>query len=166
VDVGQLEGKPQPQERTGSMRHAPCAPVVSQHSPLVQHPVLSMSQNSENPVGKYGERAHSIHVLMLHELPHQKPQCEKHLENSHKGKRVQPTQHKVEYSIIWIEIHRWGCEESPPESGISLSLIIPIPRTHRSKDDAGNDLVNKSARLSQDLVCKILTSFIFCSSCA
>ena len=115
---------------------------------------------------KYGERAHSIRLLMLHELPHQKPQCEKHRENSHKGKRVQSTQHQVEYLIIRIKIFRWGCEESPPESGISLSLIIPIPRTHLSKDDAGNDLVNISARLSHDLVCKILTSFVFYSSCA
>ena len=140
---------------------------VSQHSPLVRHPVLSMSQKlRKTQWEKYGERAHSIHLLMLHELPHQKPQCEKHRENSHKGKRVQSTQHQVEYSIIRIEIHRWGCEESPPESGISPSLILPIPRTHLSKDDADNDLMNKSARLSHDLVCKILTSFIFCGSCA
>ena len=75
---------------------------------------------------KYGERAHRIRLLMLHELPHQKPHCEKHQENSHKGKRVQSTQHRVEYSVIWIEIYRWGYEESPPESGIYLSLIIPI----------------------------------------
>jgi hypothetical protein len=140
---------------------------VFQHPPLAQHLVLSMSQKfRKTQWKKYGERAHSICLLMLHELPHQKPQCEKHQENSHKGKRVQSTQHQVEYSIIWIEIHRWGCEESPPESGISLSLIISISRTHLSKEDAGNDLVYKSARFSQDLVCKILTSFIFCSSCA
>ena len=156
--------KPPPQERVGLVRGRTS---VSQHSPLVRHPVLSMSQNSKKPSGeKYGERAHRIRLLVLHELPHQKSQREKHLENSHKGKRVQFTQHQVEYSIVWIEIYWRGCEESPPESGISLSLIIPIPRTHLSKDDAGNDLVNKSARFSNDLVCKILTSFIFCSSCA
>ena len=82
------------------------------------------------------------------------------------GEIAQFTQHQVEYSIIWIEIYWRGCEESPPESSISLSLIILIPRTHLSKVDAVNDLVNKSARFSHDLVCKILTSFVFCNSCA
>ena len=120
-----LEGKPPTQERVGPVR---LCTSVSQHSPLVRHPVLPTSQKlRKTQWEKYGERAHRIRLLMLHELPHQKPQCEKHLENSHKGKRVQSTQHQVEYSIIRIEIHRWGCEESPPESDISLSLIIPIP---------------------------------------
>ena len=68
--------------------------------------IAYVSKTPKNPMGKYGERAHRIRLLMLHELPHQKPQCEKHQENSHKGKRVQSTQHQVEYSIIRIEIHR------------------------------------------------------------
>ena len=128
MDMTNLEGKPPTQERVG--------PV---HIIYVGFPTLPLGPTSrivyalktlKTQWEKYGERAHRIRLLMLHELPHQKPQCEKHQENSHKGKRVQSTQHQVEYSIIWIEIHRWGCEESPPESGISLSLIIAIPRTH------------------------------------
>jgi hypothetical protein len=65
-----------------------------------------------------------------------------------------------------FKIYLGVCEVSPPEICNSLSLIIPSPRTHLSKDDAGSDFVNISARFSHDLVCNILISFILCSSCA
>ena len=44
---------------------------------------------------------------------------------------------------------------SPPESCKSHNLLIPITRTHFSNVETGIDLVNKSARLSEDFVCKV-----------
>jgi hypothetical protein len=51
---------------------------------------------------------------------------------------------------------------SPPDSCKHLSLLIPIPSTHFWNVEYGRDFVNRSARLSQDFVCKML---IFPFSC-
>ena len=45
-----------------------------------------------------------------------------------------------------------------------LKLLIPMPSTHLRNAEYGRDFVNKSARLSQDLVCKISISPFFWSS--
>jgi hypothetical protein len=48
-----------------------------------------------------------------------------------------------------------------PDSCKSLSLLIPMPSIHLQDAEYGRDFVNKSARLSHDLVCKILISPFF-----
>ena len=53
---------------------------------------------------------------------------------------------------------------SPPDSCKSLSLFIPMPSTHLWNAEYGRDFVNKYARLSRDLVCKISISPFFWSS--
>ena len=49
-------------------------------------------------------------------------------------------------------------EDAPPDPCKSLSRRIPIPLTHLRNVEYDRDLVNKSARLSHDLVCKTLIS--------
>jgi hypothetical protein len=65
--------------------------------------------------------------------------------------------HKVkEYNVInFIRITHRG---SLPKSCKSLSLLIPMHLTYLSNITKGNDFVNKSTRLSQDFVCKMLIS--------
>jgi hypothetical protein len=48
--------------------------------------------------------------------------------------------------------------ESLPEACKSLSRLIPIPLTNFSNEEAGRDLVKRSARLSQDFVFKMFIS--------
>jgi hypothetical protein len=61
----------------------------------------------------------------------------------------------------WDSIHR----ESPPKTCKSLSLRIPMSFTHLSDVARGKAFVNKLARLSHDLIYKILISPPSCSSC-
>ena len=53
---------------------------------------------------------------------------------------------------------------SPTESCHSLSRHIPIPFIYLSNEDASRNLVNKSARLSHDLVFKMSISLLCCNS--
>jgi hypothetical protein len=52
-------------------------------------------------------------------------------------------------------------ENLPPELYKSLSLRISMPFTHLSNVASGKDFVNKSDKLSHDLICKILISPTF-----
>ena len=56
---------------------------------------------------------------------------------------------------MWCLKHVIFYRGSPPDSCKSLSLFIPMPSTHLRNAEYGRDFVNKSARLSHDLVCKM-----------
>jgi hypothetical protein len=49
-------------------------------------------------------------------------------------------------------------ENHPPEHCKFLSLCIPMSFTHLSNVARDKDFINKSVRLSHDLICKILIS--------
>jgi hypothetical protein len=53
---------------------------------------------------------------------------------------------------------RWLQDEALSNSYKSLSLHIPILATHFENVVYGRDLVNKSSRLLQELICMILIS--------
>jgi hypothetical protein len=72
------------------------------------------------------------------------------------------THKEKEYNVMPLLITYRG---SPPKPYTVLSLLILMPLTHLSNIAKGNDFVNKSARLSQDLVCKILIFPCSGSSC-
>ena len=83
-------------------RHPSAAPV-SQHSPWVIIRI-SMPQNSEKPSGKNMEKEHIVYVVVLHELPRQKPHVRNIRKTHSREKEYNPLNHQVEYSIIRIEI--------------------------------------------------------------
>jgi hypothetical protein len=73
---------------------------------------------------------------------------------THKGKK---------YNVMhFMRIPYMG---SPPKPLKSLSLLMPMSLTYLLNIAKANDFVNKSARLSQDFVCKIQISPCSCSSC-
>jgi hypothetical protein len=53
---------------------------------------------------------------------------------------------------------RWFYDKTPTKSCKSLSRRMPISTTHLENVEYGNDLVNKSAKLLYDLVCRIQIS--------
>jgi hypothetical protein len=55
--------------------------------------------------------------------------------------------------------------ESPPEPYKSLNLCIPMTFTHLSNVAGGKDFINKSVKLSHDLIYKIFISQPSCNSC-
>ena len=44
---------------------------------------------------------------------------------------------------------------TPPGTCKTLSHLIPIPKTYFWNNNVGKDFVNKSAKLSHDLVCNL-----------
>ena len=66
---------------------------------------ISMPQNSEKPSGKkYMEKEHKVYIVVLHELPRQKPRVRNIRKTHSREKEYNPLNHQVEYSIIRIEI--------------------------------------------------------------
>jgi hypothetical protein len=55
--------------------------------------------------------------------------------------------------------------ESPPEPYKSFSLCIPMSLTHLSHVAKGKDFINKSVKVSHDLIHKIIFSSFSCNSC-
>lgn len=51
--------------------------------------------------------------------------------------------------------------DTPPDSCKSRSRRIPIPWTYFRNVEFGRDLINKSARFSHDLICKMFISPLF-----
>jgi hypothetical protein len=65
---------------------------------------------------------------------------------------------------LWEKYEILIQRESPLEPCKFLSLRIPMPFTHLSNVPRGKDFVNKSAKLSHDLIYKILMSPPSCNS--
>lgn len=76
------------------------------------------------------------------------------------------THKRKEYIIHYLMIIKglYFQEISPLELYKTRSCLIPIPWMHFWNVEFGKDFVNRSARLSHDLVCKISISPFFCNS--
>ena len=83
---------------------SPLVAPVSQHSPLGNYPYIHASKTPKNPVGKNVEKEHTVYVVVLHELPRQKPRVRNIRKTHSREKEYNPLNHQVEYSIIRIEI--------------------------------------------------------------
>ena len=91
------------------------------------------------------------HVASL-KILHEKTQWKK----THQGKKSTIVDIgsvlRDRHVIFWITVMGYRIQDSsPPELCNSLSRLMPIPRTHLLKLEAGRDFVNKSARFSHDL---------------
>ena len=127
-----LEEKPPTQERVGP--HESTRGRFPNTPPWSVIPYCLCLKNSEKPSEKNMEKEHIVYVSSCCTNCLIKNLNVRNIWKTHiREKEYNSLNHQVEYSIIWIQIHRRGCEESPPESGISLSLIIPIPRTRTSQ---------------------------------
>ena len=77
---------------------------VFQHSPLGNYPYIHASKLPKNLVGKNMKKENTVYVVVLHELPRQKPRVRNIRKTHSREKEYNPLNHQVEYSIIRIEI--------------------------------------------------------------
>jgi hypothetical protein len=73
--------------------------------------------------------------------------------------------HPFEWMHLFTQMDTQIQRESPIEPCNFLNLCIPMPLTHLSNVAKGKYFVNRLARLSHDLICKILISRPSCNLC-
>jgi hypothetical protein len=96
----------------------------------------------KNPVGKKNDEAYSlVDITSLKTLD----------EKTLKAKLIQ----RKECNMM-DKTGQISRRISPPDSCNHLSLLIPTTLTYFRNVEHGRDFVNRSARLSQDFVCKML----------